>query len=57
MIVKLKKLDNRVKAFPKWFAFRHYQEIFSKNPDELRAWYPKFQREIIAHFNKPQNSS
>ena len=36
-----------------WFAFRHYQEIFSKNPDELRTWYPKFQREIITHLNKP----
>jgi len=31
------------------FARRHYEEIFSKTPEELRTWYPKFQRQLISH--------
>jgi len=30
-----------------WFAWRHYQEILSKTPDELRQWYPQFQQTLI----------
>lgn len=30
-----------------WFALRHYQEILSKTPDELRQWYPQFQQTLI----------
>ena len=30
------------------FVLRHYQEILSKTPDELRAWYPQFQHTLIS---------
>jgi GT2 family glycosyltransferase len=30
------------------FVLRHYQEILSKTPDELRAWYPQFQQTLIS---------
>jgi len=30
-----------------WFALRHYEEILSKTPEELRAWYPQFQQTLI----------
>jgi len=29
------------------FVFRHYQKIFAKTPEELREWYPQFQRNLI----------
>jgi len=30
-----------------WFALRHYKEILSKTPEELRVWYPLFQQSLI----------
>ncbi len=30
-----------------WFVLRHYEEILSKTPEELRAWYPQFQQTLI----------
>ncbi|BAP55046.1 glycosyl transferase, family 2 [Thioploca ingrica] len=38
-----------------WFALRHYQTVFSKQPDELRAWYPGFQRKIMAELSNPNH--
>lgn len=29
------------------FVFRHYEKILSKTPEELRSWYPQFQKELI----------
>jgi GT2 family glycosyltransferase len=30
------------------FALRHYEEVLSKTPDELRVWYPQFQQALIS---------
>ena len=31
-----------------WLAIRRMDGIFSRRPQELKEWYPKFQRELIA---------
>jgi GT2 family glycosyltransferase len=30
------------------FVLRHYEEILSKTPEELRIWYPQFQHTLIS---------
>jgi len=35
-----------------WFALRHYQQILSKTPEALRAWYPQFQQNLISQDKK-----
>jgi GT2 family glycosyltransferase len=31
-----------------WFALRHWPQILSKTPAELRVWYPQFQKALIS---------
>jgi GT2 family glycosyltransferase len=35
-----------------WFTLQHSQEILSKTPEELRAWYPQFQQNLISQDKK-----
>lgn len=30
-----------------WFVLQHQEEIFSRSPDELREWYPLFQKTLL----------
>ncbi len=31
-----------------WLVRQRYEEILSKTPEELRSWYPQFQKELIS---------
>ena len=47
----LKDLSKRRLSLPHargiWYAYRHLDDIFQRNEDELRRWYPQFQRRMI----------
>ncbi len=51
VIQLLKDLSERRLSLPHargiWYAYRHLGDIFERNEDELRSWYPEFQRRMI----------
>ena len=51
VIQLLRDLSERRLSLPHargiWYAYRHLGDIFERNEDELRSWYPEFQRRMI----------